>query len=100
MTESVPPVLADWTGHSMSRDAATSAKEPLNMKEVSSIDVNFVKMRVAVSEKSKFKNASIKREEMTLGGCGMTRAFGTLAPHLSWSIVINGSIPSRLSTRH
>lgn len=100
MKESVSPVLADWTGHSMSRDAATSAKEPLNMREVSSIDVNSVKMRVCVSEKSKFENASIKREEMSLGGCVMTRALGTLAPHLSWSIVINGYIASRLSTRH
>lgn len=100
MKESVSPVLADWTGHSMSRDAATSANEPLNMREVSSIDVNFVKMRVALSEKSKFENASIKREERPLGGGVMTRALGTLAPHLSWSIVINGYIPSRLSARH
>lgn len=70
------------------------------MREVSSIDVNFVKMRVALSEKSKFENASIKREERPLGGGVVIRALGTLAPHLSWSIVINGYIPSRLSARH
>lgn len=99
MKESVSPVLADWTGHSMSRGCSNFSQGTVEY-ERSLKDVNSVKMRVCVSEKSKFENTSIKREEMSIGGCVMTRALGTLAPHLSWSIVINGYIPSRLSTRH
>lgn len=68
MKESVSPVLADWTGYSISRDAATSAKATLNVREVSSIDVKFPRMIVAVSETKKFENTSIKRKETPLEG--------------------------------
>lgn len=47
MKVSISPVLAD-TGHTMSKDGATSAKAGLNMRAVSSIDVKLVRMsRVA-----------------------------------------------------
>ena len=68
MKESVFAVLADWTGHSISKDAATSAKAALNMRGGSSIDVKLVRVRVALPETSKFENDSIKRKETPLGG--------------------------------
>lgn len=61
-------VLADWAGHSISRDAAISATAALNMKEVSTIGVKLVRMRVAVPKTSKFENDSIKRKETPFGG--------------------------------
>lgn len=67
MKGSVFAVLADWAGHSISRDAATSATAALNMKEVSTIGVNIVRRRVAMPETSKFENDSIKREETPSG---------------------------------
>lgn len=68
MKETVFAVLADWAGHSISRDAASSAKAVLNMREVSSIDVKLVGTRVTVPETSKFENDSIKRKETPRGG--------------------------------
>lgn len=60
-------VLVDWAGPSISRDAANTATAALNMKEVSTIGVKLVRMRVAVPETSKFENDSIKRKETPLG---------------------------------
>lgn len=64
-------VLADWAEHSISRDAAISATAALDMKEVSTIGVKLVRMRVAVPKTSKFENDSIKRKETPFWGGGV-----------------------------
>ena len=79
-------MLADWTRHSISRDAATLAKAALNMREVSSIDVKFVRIRVLCWKRQSSRMLPSNGKKRHGGGGVMIPALGTLAPHLSWSI--------------